>query len=358
MNITPQNDQPQELIKTQNFKQVKTAPPINIFEEVNTKINVLTLEKSERNPIYDSAVADSPFTSFIGGLIDLFDGKSKDGKIGNTKQGATGDCWLLSGINALSYTEQGRKIIENALEYHDGYTIVHTAAGDYKVTDEELNQTKASEQYSDGDDDMIILELAIEKIIDDVINGNIELSENAPEFLKKALLNMDENGVSKATEEGYSSTEGGWERVAMYLLSGQLGESRRTKVSMEATLEEFKANNNESLAVCADIQGENKEATDIYGNKINLAGGHAYSIKNYDGKNVTVINPWDSSEEIVLSKEEFLRIFDGMDVCDTSKSNTPEYFEKKKENHFTVFDFIKELREQRKEPAWHYELTY
>ncbi len=46
---------------------------------------------------------------------------TRNGSIENTTQG---DCWLLSAINALSYTEDGAEIIGNLIEYdEDGITI-------------------------------------------------------------------------------------------------------------------------------------------------------------------------------------------------------------------------------------------
>lgn len=257
----------------------------------------------------------------IGGIVDDLDGESKDGKIGDTRQVATGDCWLLSGVNALSYTEEGRKIIKDSLEYHNGYTIVHTMAGDYVVSDDEIARTKGSLQYSDGDDDMIIFELAVEKIIDDFINGTINLEDNAPDLLNSLLSN---NG--KTTTPGYSSTTGGWARGLIYLLSGKMGYRETDKEKMSDILEEFKNNDNKNLALGADTDKGDRTVTDVNGKKVVLSGNHAYSIKKIDGQNVTVINPWDSGKEIVLSKEEFLNAFDGIEVCDLSSNNTTQEY--------------------------------
>ena len=46
---------------------------------------------------------------------DAFDEDTKDGEIGDTEQNSTGNCWLLSGANALSYTEEGQEIINELI---------------------------------------------------------------------------------------------------------------------------------------------------------------------------------------------------------------------------------------------------
>ena len=73
---------------------------------------------------YEIAAINEWWTRGIGSILGS-NFESKDGKIDNANQGQTGDCWLISGVNALSYSEEGQKCIKEALEYHDGYTIVH-----------------------------------------------------------------------------------------------------------------------------------------------------------------------------------------------------------------------------------------
>ena len=255
----------------------------------------------------------------IGGIINDLDGESKDGEIGDTNQVGTGNCWLLSGINALNTTQEGKKLIRESLDYKSDHTVVHTACGDYVVTDDEITRTKGSLQYSGGDDDMIIFELALEKMIDDCINGTIELSDDAPPVLNW-LMSEEE------TRPGHSSTTGGWSRAAMYLITGKMGESYRTAKEMEEQLEKFKNNNKKDFAVAIDTD-KSSIVLNANGIPTPIVGNHAYSVKDYDGVNVTVINPWDSGHEIVLPKEEFFKAFQGMDVCDLSKNN-------EKVNHF------------------------
>lgn len=261
-------------------------------------------------------VFSSVIPNRIGSIIDIFDGDTKDGEIGETKQGATGDCWLLAGINALSYTEEGREIIKNALDYRDNGTIVELKGfGSVFVSNEELNQTKASLQYSSGDDDMIIFELAIEKVLDQIANGEVALDPDSPLYIENI-------GDLKSTGFFNSSTEGGNIEQLIYLITGKCGRSYNTFVREDEVKEAFEKfqHGNGDLVIGTGLMYD-EVVTDIDGNEVNLPGSHAYSIKDYNDGVVTVVNPHDSSKEIKLDLQTFLDTFDSISVTDLSENN-------------------------------------
>lgn len=264
------------------------------------------------------------YSGIIGGIIDFFDGDTKDGKIDPTKQGATGDCWLLSGVNALSYTEEGRNMIKDSLEYgDDGLVRVHLKGIESicVITPEEIAATKGSSQYSSGDDDMIIFELAIEKVLDDIAEGRIALdSSAAPWFIE------DQSRLSTTTR-GKSSTNGGYTNELIYLLTGKVGEYSNDKDKKNEFLDRFQQNGNKDFALGAGL-AEEIEVQDANGNNIKLAGHHAYAVKSVNGDTVTITNPWDSSKEIVLPRETFLNNFD-LNACDLSENNPTQHFSSK-----------------------------
>ena len=97
-----------------------------------------------------------------GALVDKLDGEStKDFTIDYTEQGKTADCWLLSVINSINETEKGKEFFKNMFEYKDDETIVHLHVGDYTITNDELKIGKV--RNSKGDDDVLLIELAVEK---------------------------------------------------------------------------------------------------------------------------------------------------------------------------------------------------
>ena len=93
-----------------------------------------------------------------------------DGTVGATKQSEqTGDCYLLSSLNALSETSWGKEAINNAIESdgQGGYNVTfYNAEGEQEqinVTSDELAATP--EKYSSGDVDMKIIEVAAENFM-------------------------------------------------------------------------------------------------------------------------------------------------------------------------------------------------
>ncbi|MBR3605109.1 MAG: hypothetical protein IKL52_03670, partial [Candidatus Gastranaerophilales bacterium] len=92
------------------------------------------------------------------------------------RQGNTGDCALLSALYSVSTTQQGQKIIEEAITVNEGlFGQVKSYDVYFKGIDETVTITKKELEkaeeiariqkgsYSDGDDDVLLLELAWEK---------------------------------------------------------------------------------------------------------------------------------------------------------------------------------------------------
>ena len=79
------------------------------------------------------------------------------------RQGQTGDCWLLAGIQSLSMTPQGKKVLDNAVKVDKQGNATVTLKGvgkTYKVTARDL---KCSNELSSGDSDVRALEIAMDR---------------------------------------------------------------------------------------------------------------------------------------------------------------------------------------------------
>ncbi len=281
-------------------------------------------QKTDKNAVYRMGTVINSITKFFAA--------TKDGTIGRTEQQSTGDCWLLSGVNGLSYTEKGAQIIKEALEHNtenngEKGTTVHLKGlnKDYFVSDSELedvkNSSKMSLKYSKGDDDMIILEMAVEKARNEIANGDINFSDEGS-FIFGTSDIYSQNATS------YLSIRSGLTLESMYYLTGKAGESASDKDDMNNLLDNFMENNNKDYVLTASINsgGARKGVARAIPAKdgsttVNLAGGHAYSIKSADKDTVTVINPHDSGDEVVLTREDFLEIFNRIYSLDLSDNN-------------------------------------
>ena len=65
------------------------------------------------------------------------------------------------------------------------------------------------------------------------------------------------------------------------------------------------------------IEGKPVTVKDVNGKSVTLSngnGGHMWSIKSVKGDKVTIVNPWDSSKEITVSKDEIAKYVTGIET--------------------------------------------
>jgi len=231
-----------------------------------------------------------------------------------SEQGLIGDCWLLAGLNSLSYSSKGQEIINDAITNNgDGtYNVSFNGVELYcTITSDQLDQARASGYYSTGDDDVLLMELGVETFLYNLQKGNVTLPDGAPPFLYQ--------------EEG-NPLNGGFPRDIVYLLTGEIMQYE-TIITPEAKylegealesfydnqLESFYTNfeqNPDSSTGCLHIAGK-KEENDVYVKDINgdmvkltnAGENHSWSVKSVDENTVTMVNPWDSSSEFTISKD-------------------------------------------------------
>jgi len=206
-----------------------------------------------------------------------------NGEIEHTMQSLeTGDCWLLAGVNSLNTTPWGRKIIKNALRPDgEGGAIVTLRGADntqkeYRVTLAELDKALLSDKYSVGDDDMLAIELAVEK------------------YAKKQIE------AGKLDKSSDKAIVGGIDRNMLYLLSGKPSHDFHAKdKNIDSALDKIMANSTKYSSYCA-FQNDTEH----------LSNYHAYTIKEIKkdlsgNKFVVLINPQDSESPEIVPYEEF-----------------------------------------------------
>lgn len=139
----------------------KKYEAVNLMRQLNYETtNGLSYEKQFE------VIADESIDDFISELRSAADRTNdlQDGVIGSFSQGKTGDCGFLSTLKALSSNKKYAKKIEKLITDNKNgtYTVVFPDAKDkpYTFSNEEI---EAANQYSTGDKDVRILEMAAEK---------------------------------------------------------------------------------------------------------------------------------------------------------------------------------------------------
>lgn len=206
----------------------------------------------------------------VGKKIDLkFD---TDGKIDDFKQMGYGDCWLLASLNALKDTVIGSKLIKESVIHKSNGDITINLKGvkkSYTFTPEEIVQAindgkKIGKRYSEGDIDVVLFELAVQR------------------FRKED--NRDLN--SGTMDEGFKILTGKSSMMSFFGIA-------------EPFMLDAKKKNPEKYALIAAFEGPD------YSVSYDIENQHAYSISRVDDKNVYIVNPHDTSKEIVYPIDKF-----------------------------------------------------
>lgn len=90
-----------------------------------------------------------------------------DGIIQGGKQGsAAGDCWLLAQMNSMAKTEWGKEALKNGITKEDdgSFTVHFKGVGkDISISQKEFEKAQRNSEYSSGDADALLYEVATEK---------------------------------------------------------------------------------------------------------------------------------------------------------------------------------------------------
>ena len=133
-----------------------------------------------------------------------------DSSFDYVNQQSVGDCWLLAGLAALNATEAGKSIVKNLItRLADGSVEVWLPGRNkhYMISPEELTakdneyKTNNVDNYSAGDNDVLALEIAIERLRAEEGKGGLT------DFLEglESFVGMGDGSIDEALSGGWSN---------------------------------------------------------------------------------------------------------------------------------------------------------
>ncbi len=308
-----------EFQKNNKFDAKKQDTPVSIFDE--PQVEKHSYDEDVVNAINNPGERTKGIrTAFINFFATDKRHSEQDGQIEPTKQGQVGDCWILSGVNSLSYSEKGREIIENSLQYTEEGVYVNFKGIDksYYVSNENIS---LSTFLSRGDKDMRAFELATNYALQDYASGKIEINDETSKYVKyEPSLNTSEDGLVPI--------HGDFTPKMMYLLTGQnAGYLSSDPKNGNQALDDYIANDGKSMSITLSPNFEKDEKsktfTTLDNKEVEMSNNHAYAVKAASGNSVTVIDPWDSSKEIKLDRDTVIDNF-YFSAIDLNEDNTVE----------------------------------
>ena len=204
--------------------------------------------------------------------------KQADGKIDSFSQGGIGDCFLLSAVNAVAKTPEGRQQITNSISKNESngtYSI--QLAGDpnktvFTVTQAEIDAAHAKGASSSGDADMIAFELGIEKYVQ--LHGATTKNGGYPTDIIKLITGRNEAITTTSAEKSMTSI-----------------------ADAEADSDGF------AMTLCCGVTRDGKPVAN--GDPASV-GRHAFAVTSIDKTTqiATVENPWDTSKPYKISVKD------------------------------------------------------
>ena len=229
-----------------------------------------------------------------------------DGIIGDTEQESVGDCWILAGVNSLRETEIGAKILNDSIVQNDdgSVTVLLNGLGqEYTFSPEEiaLNQYQTPDkEYSSGDTDMNLIEMAIGKYREELIASG-DYTANS--------RNLDRTAGGNATVE--DPLKGGQLDEAIYYLTGIKPSYNKDKAGIEDALNTMKNDTEIKYATTVNFLEADPSVTSG-----KIVTKHAYSLVSVDDDNVYLVNPWHADQVITYPKADFLNNVKRLSITD------------------------------------------
>lgn len=251
-----------------------------------------------------------------------------NGKIGQSNQAYSGECYQNASNFALSYTKKGQKLLANSISIgKDKHKVTFHGAQPkpvtYEISQQELTDAQEEyinvngqkqKKYSYGDADIILIDLAVERYRKS-INYKLRNCDT------KEVKGFDDYLSGGCISRHLSLITGKLGYLGNYIdFNNQLSNSTKLKSFDNETLEKKKNKVVPLLNFLCKLGNENIAAGcsfrcvdgnwGVFGQKYDMHEKHSYAIKeiNIDNKTITICNPWLGKDaDKIVPFEDFIK---------------------------------------------------
>ena len=249
-----------------------------------------------------------------------------DGEIGSSFQGFAGDCWLLSGLNALNTTQKGKEYIKQAIKTNDDGSYNVELKGlnkSYNVTPKDFKYNLS--YISRGDNDVKLVEIAVEKYILELIQKE-KSGGKLTEEEKRTVVGIPPVGMKDLSKYVGSTAKdpfagGGEDEQAFFFLTGlsskkYTSENYQTEKGKKSGMYIQKEEMNQYLDNIMNNKSQYAATTGFKTANANVGLGHTYSIKRVEKDSIILTDPYNSVTEISMPRKEYLENVESVAFCD------------------------------------------
>lgn len=229
-------------------------------------------------------------------------------------QGHMGDCWFLSSIRALTYTKYGLNIIKQSVIRENNGNVTVKLRGinkSFTFTPKDIQEYTNLYPFSTGNDDVKMLEMAVLRELNHSNHPSLDVLNLTNGFRDS---NNPGDPSQIATKDGSFLIEG------FKLLTGEDNDNiylrKSGDKSHDELNEQMKHQLNNQLALMQKYPNRYAATVHFEGSD-ELVNHHGYCIKRVDKDCIIVVNTWDTSNEIKISKEHLMKYYKGINVFDT-----------------------------------------
>lgn len=230
-----------------------------------------------------------------------------DGVIDSFKQGKTGDCWVLAGLESLANTKDGAAAIKDAVKKNFWGGVTVELKGINKKYSFSASDLKNAKNLSQGDDDVKAIELAIKEYRKDLIEEKMKTLSSDESGFAAIAKKRKARSVNTGSGTNEDPLKGGDSGEFIYLMTGKKANS----IKNYGTKPSFK-----NISEIADPKSSPMTISFKKDLDDNLVSGHAYAVLDTNDKVTTLVNPWDNSKVLKVPNSVILESYDTIQYTD------------------------------------------